>query len=185
MGLRFSLEQCKLNSVSGMGFTLFVSLSPIWRVCTYHPNKRCLVWVMEHLLTEDGVWAVGHLSVGGMSGVLGANEIPGMTCASCAGAVLASLNQVAGVVTCAVAKSSDCATVEYDANQIQPEGILSAIEDTGFDAALVPPASAKVKFSTQLQQTLPFYCFLLSAPAIHVLSSSCQHCLLCATCRVT
>jgi len=61
--------------------------------------------------------------------------IEGMTCASCANRVERTLNQLEGV-TATVNYATERASVYYDADAIEPERLVEAVESAGYEAAL-------------------------------------------------
>jgi P-type Cu+ transporter len=61
--------------------------------------------------------------------------ISGMTCASCASRVEASLNEVDGV-TATVNYATERATVDYDPAAVGPEQLVDAVEAVGYGAVL-------------------------------------------------
>ena len=61
--------------------------------------------------------------------------IEGMTCASCAARVERGLNRLDGV-SATVNFATECATVEYDALQVDRERLVGAVEQLGYHAAL-------------------------------------------------
>jgi Cu+-exporting ATPase len=61
--------------------------------------------------------------------------IEGMTCSSCAGRVEKSLNELDGVEA-AVNFATERASVEFDAERVEPEQLLGAVERVGYAASL-------------------------------------------------
>jgi Cu+-exporting ATPase len=61
--------------------------------------------------------------------------IEGMTCSSCAGRVEKSLNQLDGVEA-TVNFATERASVEFDAERVEPEQLLGAVERVGYEASL-------------------------------------------------
>ncbi|MEM9007750.1 MAG: heavy metal translocating P-type ATPase, partial [Cyanobacteria bacterium P01_F01_bin.86] len=74
-------------------------------------------------------------------------QITGMSCAACANSVEKTLNQMDGVVTCAVNFGTEQATVEYDPSQTNLQLLQQAVQKAGYGAV---PA---VEFGTQFPQT--------------------------------
>jgi Cu+-exporting ATPase len=70
-------------------------------------------------------------------------EIPvsGMTCASCANRVERALNALDGV-TATVNYATEQAAVEFDADAVQADELVAAIEAAGYEAMLPRPAAA-------------------------------------------
>ena len=68
--------------------------------------------------------------------------IEGMTCASCAVRVEKKLNKLEGV-SAAVNYATERASVEYDAEAVEPEQLVAAVESAGYRAAL--PTEAPVE----------------------------------------
>jgi Cu+-exporting ATPase len=66
--------------------------------------------------------------------------ITGMTCASCANRIERKLNKLDGV-TATVNYATEKATVEYDADTVEPEQLLGAVQAAGYKASL-PSAAA-------------------------------------------
>ncbi len=71
--------------------------------------------------------------------------IEGMTCSSCAGRVEKSLNELEGVEA-TVNFATERATVEFDAEQVEPGQLVGAVEKVGYAAAL--PSSQPVEDET-------------------------------------
>src|SRR6188472_4088712 len=65
--------------------------------------------------------------------------IEGMTCSSCAGRVEKSLNQLDGVEA-TVNFATERATVSFDPARVEPEDLVGAVADVGYEASL--PATA-------------------------------------------
>ena len=61
--------------------------------------------------------------------------IEGMTCSSCAGRVEKSLNELEGVEA-TVNFATERATVEFDAERVEPEALLGAVEKVGYGTSL-------------------------------------------------
>ena len=59
--------------------------------------------------------------------------VRGMTCANCARSVERRLAGTAGVTKAAVDLQAATATVEYDANLVQPETLASAVRALGYE----------------------------------------------------
>ena len=64
-------------------------------------------------------------------------SVGGMTCGSCTSAVEGAFKNVAGIKSFSISLLSERAVIEHDPNLISHQTIVSTIEDTGFDAALV------------------------------------------------
>ncbi|KAG1659065.1 hypothetical protein FOA52_012066 [Chlamydomonas sp. UWO 241] len=60
-----------------------------------------------------------------------------MTCAACSGAVEKALSNVPGVAKANVALLQEVAEIEFDPSQVTTEALVEAVEDTGFDGALM------------------------------------------------
>lgn len=58
-------------------------------------------------------------------------KINGMKCENCAGRVKKAVQSLAGVNEVAINLEAKTATVTYDASQIDPAGMASAIENLG------------------------------------------------------
>ncbi|XP_062160735.1 copper-transporting ATPase RAN1 [Alnus glutinosa] len=69
--------------------------------------------------------------------LLGQFTIGGMTCAACVNSVEGILRNLPGVKRAAVALATSLGEVEYDPTVISKDDIVNAIEDAGFEAALV------------------------------------------------
>ena len=71
--------------------------------------------------------------------------VQGMTCASCASRIERNLNKLDGVEA-TVNFATERASVGYDPDAVQPEQLLGAVEDAGYEAELAPapgtPSSA-------------------------------------------
>jgi Cu+-exporting ATPase len=68
---------------------------------------------------------------------LGQFTIGGMTCAACVNSVEGILRNLPGVKRAVVALATSLGEVEYDPTVISKDDIVNAIEDAGFEAALV------------------------------------------------
>ncbi|KAL1223994.1 Copper-transporting ATPase RAN1 [Cardamine amara subsp. amara] len=69
--------------------------------------------------------------------LVGQFTIGGMTCAACVNSVESILRDLPGVKRAVVALATSLGEVEYDPNVINKDDIVTAIEDAGFEAALV------------------------------------------------
>ncbi|KAE7995903.1 hypothetical protein FH972_000665 [Carpinus fangiana] len=69
--------------------------------------------------------------------LLGQFTIGGMTCAACVNSVEGILRNLPGVKRAVVALATSLGEVEYDPTVISKDDIVNAIEDAGFEAALV------------------------------------------------
>ncbi|KAL5578253.1 hypothetical protein UlMin_019952 [Ulmus minor] len=69
--------------------------------------------------------------------LLGQFSIGGMTCAACVNSVEGILRDLPGVKRAVVALATSLGEVEYDPTVISKDDIVNAIEDAGFEAALV------------------------------------------------
>src|SRR6266446_4755976 len=63
-------------------------------------------------------------------------EVGGMTCAACQSHVQRALEQTQGVDKAAVSLMTNEAVVVFDPQIVDPDKLLEAIRDTGYDAAL-------------------------------------------------
>ena len=61
--------------------------------------------------------------------------ITGMTCASCANRIERTLNELDGV-TATVNYATERASVDYDAEAVEPQELLAAVEAAGYAARL-------------------------------------------------
>ena len=66
--------------------------------------------------------------------------VDGMTCAACQARVQKALTRVPGVAAANVNLLAHRASVQFDATQVQPEALVSAIERTGYGARLEAPS---------------------------------------------
>lgn len=62
-------------------------------------------------------------------------KVTGMTCMGCVGSVKRVLQGMDGVKSADVSLDKAQATVQYDANQVNPAQLKAAIEDAGYEAA--------------------------------------------------
>ncbi|XP_010260635.1 PREDICTED: copper-transporting ATPase RAN1 [Nelumbo nucifera] len=69
--------------------------------------------------------------------LVGQFRIGGMTCAACVNSVEGILRNLPGVKRAVVALATSLGEVEYDPNVISKDEIVNAIEDAGFEGALV------------------------------------------------
>ncbi|KAJ4981907.1 hypothetical protein NE237_032744 [Protea cynaroides] len=69
--------------------------------------------------------------------LLGQFRIGGMTCAACVNSVEGILRKLPGVKRATVALATSLGEVEFDPSVISKDDIVNAIEDAGFEAALV------------------------------------------------
>jgi Cation transport ATPase len=58
--------------------------------------------------------------------------VTGMTCASCSSRVEKALKKVGGVESAQVNLASEQATVIYDPQQVQPQQLVAAVEQSGY-----------------------------------------------------
>ena len=58
--------------------------------------------------------------------------VTGMTCASCAARIERGLKKVAGVESAQVNLANEQATITYDPQQVQPQGLVAAVENSGY-----------------------------------------------------
>jgi copper chaperone len=58
-----------------------------------------------------------------------------MSCGGCSGKVTRTLNDLPGVAKAEVTLKPGQAVVEFDAAQVNREGLLAAINDLGFEAS--------------------------------------------------
>jgi P-type Cu+ transporter len=81
--------------------------------------------------------------------------ITGMTCASCANRIERKLNDLDGV-TASVNYATEKATVDFDAERVEPEQLVAAIESVGYHADLptTEPETAEVDELAPLRQRL-------------------------------
>ncbi|KFK31609.1 hypothetical protein AALP_AA6G135300 [Arabis alpina] len=85
--------------------------------------------IMEELVDTTGGKTQGNL--------VGQFTIGGMTCAACVNSVEGILRDLPGVKRAVVALATSLGEVEYDPNVINKDDIVTAIEDAGFEGALV------------------------------------------------
>ena len=64
-------------------------------------------------------------------------KIDGMTCGGCVKSVTRVLNELDGVAQADVSLEKAQAIVSFDENKVQPAALVEAVEDAGFDAAVV------------------------------------------------
>ncbi|KAJ8282213.1 hypothetical protein COCON_G00047320 [Conger conger] len=67
-------------------------------------------------------------------------QVEGMTCQSCVSTIEGQLGQLAGVASVWVSLGNREAAISYTPQLVQPEQLRAAIEDMGFEAALLPLA---------------------------------------------
>ena len=81
--------------------------------------------------------------------------ITGMTCASCANRIERKLNDLDGV-TASVNYATEKATVDFDAERVEPEQLVAAIESVGYHAALptTEPETAEIDELAPLRRRL-------------------------------
>eukprot|EP00798_Chlamydomonas_sp_ICE-L_P022123 gene22123-29183_t len=70
-------------------------------------------------------------------------SVKGMTCAACSSAVEVALCNTPGVTRATVALLQETAEVEFDENKVSAEALAEAVEDVGFEAAVVSIVSSK------------------------------------------
>ena len=66
-------------------------------------------------------------------------KVNGITCFGCVQAVQSALEQVPGVTHAEVSLDTSEALVEYDPGQTDPEALVAAVTDSGFEAAPKAP----------------------------------------------
>ena len=64
-------------------------------------------------------------------------KIDGMTCGGCVKSVTRVLSELDGVVHADVSLEKAQAVVNFDENKVQPGALVEAVEEAGFDAAVV------------------------------------------------
>ena len=64
-------------------------------------------------------------------------NIQGMTCGGCVKSVSNALQRIEGVAKVDVALEQGRATVDYDADVTDPAELVEAVDDAGFEAAVV------------------------------------------------
>ncbi|KAH9290559.1 hypothetical protein KI387_034676 [Taxus chinensis] len=78
-------------------------------------------------------------------------QIIGMTCTACSSSIETSLKKLAGVQKCCVALATEEAEISYDIRQIDPEQLIDAVEDMGFEAQLKSAGEDRDQVCLQLQ----------------------------------
>ncbi|XP_061337267.1 probable copper-transporting ATPase HMA5 [Gastrolobium bilobum] len=81
-------------------------------------------------------------------------QIKGMTCTSCSSTVESALQAIPGVVKAQVALATEEAEVHYNTNVVSHNQILQAIEDTGFQAALISSSEDLSKIDLLVEGSL-------------------------------
>ncbi len=76
---------------------------------------------------EEGMMDTEHVDL----------ELEGMTCVSCAANIESSLEETDGVASVEVDFGNQLASVEYDASEIDPDGLVAVVEEAGFEAQIV------------------------------------------------
>ena len=64
-------------------------------------------------------------------------KIDGMTCGGCVKSVTRVLSELGGVAQADVSLEKAQAVVSFDENKVQPGALVEAVEEAGFDAAVV------------------------------------------------
>lgn len=59
-------------------------------------------------------------------------SISGMTCASCAMTIERALNKTDGVTSSNVNVMTEKATIEYDTDKVDRDGLVKAVKNTGY-----------------------------------------------------
>ena len=75
--------------------------------------------------------------------------VSGMTCAGCQASVQRALERVPGVEDAAVNLLLHSATISFDPQVTSPERLVAAVKETGYEAALPPPARDLVAEETE------------------------------------
>src|SRR5262249_30205397 len=65
-------------------------------------------------------------------------DLTGMSCASCAARVEATLNKLEGV-TATVNFATEKASVDFDASEVSPPELVAAVTSIGYGATVAPP----------------------------------------------
>jgi P-type Cu+ transporter len=81
-------------------------------------------------------------------------DIGGMTCASCATRVEKKLSKVAGVESCSVNYATEEASVAYDAEHVEVDGLVEAVEAAGYEARLHDHTAAGAREGTSVRARL-------------------------------
>ena len=64
-------------------------------------------------------------------------KIDGMTCGGCVKSLTRVLSELDGVTQADVSLEKAQAVVSFDENKVQPGALVEAVEEAGFDAAVV------------------------------------------------
>ena len=75
-------------------------------------------------------------------------SVTGMTCSACSAAVERAVGQVDGVSSVNVNLLTNSMVVEYDESLLEPSGIISAVSDAGYAAALGSGSEAQAEART-------------------------------------
>ncbi|XP_057845686.1 probable copper-transporting ATPase HMA5 [Cryptomeria japonica] len=78
-------------------------------------------------------------------------RIIGMTCTACSSTIEDSLKKLSGVQKCCVALATEEAEISYDIRQIDPQQLIDAVEDMGFEAQLKNAGEDRDQVCLQLQ----------------------------------
>ncbi|KAL5727514.1 P-type Cu(+) transporter [Ranunculus cassubicifolius] len=77
-------------------------------------------------------------------------RIKGMTCTSCTRTVESVLQGIQGVKTALVALATEEAEIRYDPNIVNPDQLMGAIDDTGFEPILISTGDARSKIQLKV-----------------------------------
>ncbi|KAE9606573.1 putative cu(2+)-exporting ATPase [Lupinus albus] len=96
-------------------------------------------------------------------------QIKGMTCTSCSSTVESALQAIQGVIQARVALATEEAQVHYNANLVNYNQILEAVQDTGFEASLISSGEDMCKIDLLVQGALDDHSMKLIKESLEVL----------------
>ncbi|OIV94902.1 hypothetical protein TanjilG_22099 [Lupinus angustifolius] len=95
-------------------------------------------------------------------------QIKGMTCTSCSSTIESALQAIQGVIEARVALATEEAQVHYNANVVNYNQILEAVQDTGFEASLISSGEDMFKIDLLVQGALDEHSMKLIKESLEV-----------------
>ncbi len=99
-------------------------------------------------------------------------QINGMHCASCANLVERTLKKVPGVSQASVNFAAEKATIVYDESQVKTEGLVAAVNKSGYKAELINPKDSNYEQKKQHEESMSYarrflFSLVLSLPLLY------------------
>ncbi|CAG8500434.1 4294_t:CDS:1 [Ambispora leptoticha] len=126
-GFKVPIDDVNITKKNNQNKSPLISSSDVFTnigIKTPPANKNSfpLSMIKSHTFSEESI-------------LIGQLKILGMTCASCVNSIERSLRSTPGIVSVKVSLLAERATVEYDANVIDEDGIARLVNSIGFEAS--------------------------------------------------